>query len=108
MRTGIIIKGFAVGVIVGSLAVATAATVKAAPDNASIAYAETYGQAVCATLDDFPTFSGIFGVGQAIMDDGLSARQAGYAVALSVGEFCPRHLPLLQRFSDSYSGDQVA
>lgn len=107
MRTPVV-KGFAVGLIVGAVAVATAASAKADPDTVAIAYAATFGEAVCATLDDYPTFSGILGIGQAVMEDGLSARQAGMVVGLSVGEFCPRHLPLLHSFMQSNSGQQIA
>lgn len=97
-----LVRGFAAGLIVGSLSVAVAATAKADPDTAAIVYAERYGGAVCATLDDYPTFDGIIGVGQAIVEDGLSYRQAGYVVAMSVTDVCPRHLSLVQAFAREY------
>ena len=96
------VKGFAAGLMVGSLCVATAASAKADPDTTSIVYAEKYAGAVCATLDDYPTFDGIIGIGQAIVEDGLSYSQAGYVVAMSVGTVCPRHLALVQAFAREY------
>lgn len=100
------------GLITGSFvtagAVLLASPAKADPDNASIAYASVYGGIVCQVLDEYPTESGIFGVGQAIVEDGLSYEQAGYVVALSVGEICPRHTALIAQFARDYGTHKVA
>ena len=44
-----------------------------------------------------------FGIGQAISEDGLTAYQSGRVVAMSAIEICPRHLPLVRAFADSYA-----
>lgn len=84
------------------LGLAYAPKAKAEPDSVVVAYAATYGGAVCSTLDDYPSFSGIIGIGQAIADDGLSFYQAGEVIALSVLDICPRHTALMDRFSEAY------
>ena len=65
----------------------------------ALAYAAEYGPAVCMTLDDYPTFGGIIGIGRAIVDQtGMSYHDAGQAIGYSVSELCPRHMGLLARF----------
>lgn len=68
----------------------------------AVAYAAHYASAVCGTLDNIRTADGVLGVIQAIQDDGLTAREAGAAVALSVSDVCPRHEPVLVAFIDQY------
>lgn len=64
----------------------------------AVAYAAHYGDAICENLDEFPTPAGVFGTGQAIMQhSGMSAYDAGQAIAFSVYELCPRHWPLILR-----------
>jgi hypothetical protein len=107
MRTSTV-RAFALGICTGSLIAAAtiivAAPAKADPDRVSLDYAQRYGWAVCATLDDFPSFAGVVGVGESINDDGLSWRQAGYVLAVSVSDRCPRHLALLKAFAAQDSG----
>lgn len=97
-------KAFTLGMIAGSFltaAIITAAPAKAEPDRVSVAYASQFAEAVCTTLNEYPSFNGIYGVAQAITEDGLSSRQAGYVIALSVADVCPWHLDLLDRFVNS-------
>lgn len=104
------VKAFSLGVIAGSFltaGVVFAAPAKADADAVSVAYAARYGEAVCATLDDYPSFDGIVGIGQAVMEDGLTARQAGQVIGLSVAEICPRHGGLLLAFADAVNGANV-
>lgn len=101
------VRAFALGMIAGSFLTAgivAAPLAKAEPDRVSIAYAATFAQAVCDTLDAYPSFEGIYGIAQAIVEDGLTSRQAGYVIALSVTDACPWHLDLLDRFLDSGRG----
>ena len=103
------VRAFSLGIVAGGFI--TAATFSAIParadtDAAVYAYAATFGGIVCSTLDEYPTFSGIIGIGEAISTDGLSMHQAGQVIAVSAMEICPRHLGLLQRFTDQYG--QVA
>lgn len=71
---------------------------KADVDDAAYAYTAIFGDAVCATLDRFPSFDGVIGVAKGIVKDGLTTFQAGEVIALSVEEICPRHTGLMDRF----------
>lgn len=66
------------------------------------AYASEFGPAVCETLDAYPSFEGIFGIGQAIVEDGLTAYDAGQVIAMSVAWICPRHIKLVRAFANTY------
>lgn len=98
------VQAFALGVVFGGLIAASvtvlSAPAKADPDSASIAYAAAYGGIVCDTLDSYPTFNGIQGIADAIVESGLSYKQAGYVIALSVGDICPRHTSLILSFAN--------
>ena len=94
----------AVGMLLGCSALIGAAVyfaspAKAEPDRVSIAYASTFADAVCTTLDEYPNRYGVIGVSEAIRDDGLSMEQAGWVIILSVNEVCPRHVHVLADFS---------
>lgn len=72
------------------------------------AYAATYGGAVCETLDSYPSsFGGIYGIADAIADDGLTYYQAGQVIAVSVMEICPRHTALVKSFAASVAGSHA-
>jgi len=93
------VKGFALGMTFGALMVAGAATAKAEPpDQATIAYAAHFAGAVCEVLDRYPSPQGLIGIGRAIVADGLTPRQAGWVIALSVDEVCPEHIPVVLTF----------
>ena len=99
------VRAFSLGIVCGGFI--TAATIAAVPakadtDNAVYAYTATFGAIVCQTLDTYPTFSGLIGIGEAIAADGLSMRQAGQVLMMSAVEICPRHLGLLRRYADTY------
>lgn len=95
--------------VLGFIALTLAGKAAADPDDQiPYDYANTYGPAVCSTLDDHNTFDGIIGIGEAIHDDGLSYRQAGQVIYLSVAEICPRHLGLLKAFMRGYAGEKTA
>jgi hypothetical protein len=105
-RKARLMDGLAVTLLMALMAalgvVGYAASAHADVDGAATAYAETYGGAVCSTLDSYPSFAGIIGIVQAIEHDGLSAYQAGEAVSLSVVNLCPRYDGLLARFINAY------
>lgn len=111
MRTPVV-KAFSLGMIAGSFLTAGtlvfAFPAKAEPDASVVAYAATYGAAVCSVLDDYPTISGVIGIGQAITEDGFSMYQAGQVIGLSVLEICPRHTGLMNRFMDAFDEQAVA
>jgi hypothetical protein len=99
------VRAFGLGIVCGGFI--TAATIAAVPakadtDNAVYAYTATFGAIVCQTLDTYPTFNGITGIGKAIAADGLTMHQAGQVVLMSATEICPRHLGLLRRYTDTY------
>jgi len=99
------VKAFSLGIVCGGFI--TAATIAAVPAKADTgdavyAYTATFGSIVCQTLDTYPTFSGIIGIGEAIAADGLTMHQAGQVLVMSATEICPRHLGLLRRFADNY------
>lgn len=83
------------------------APAKADDDSVVYAYAATFGGIVCSTLDDYPTFDGIIGIGQAMIEDGLTGYQAGQVIATSAIEICPRHIALVRSFAESYAGATV-
>ena len=61
-----------------------------------VAYVNAYGPiAVCPTLDNHPSTSGVLGIAEAITDDGFGADDAIDIINASVYEYCPRHWPLL-------------
>jgi hypothetical protein len=109
MRTSVV-RAYALGIITGSFLTAATLTVafpvKADVDRVVVAYAAQYGGAVCATLDEYPTINGVYGIGQSIMEDGLTAYQAGQVIGLSVLEICPQHIDLMQNFAAA--AEQVA
>jgi hypothetical protein len=101
------VRAFSLGIVAGAFI--TAATFSAIParadtDSAVYAYAASFGGIVCSTLDEYPSFSGIIGIGEAISTDGLSMHQAGQVIAVSVIEICPRHLALVKAFVNSNTG----
>ena len=67
--------------------------------------ASTGPTAVCPTLDNSPTFAGLFVLLKLVGNDGFSAYDAGTIVAKSVINYCPHHVGLLMDFVDVYSDD---
>jgi hypothetical protein len=101
-----------VALLMAASALLGAAMYFSAPANADddsvvYAYAATFGGIVCSTLDQYPTFDGIIGIGQAMIEDGLTGYQAGQVIATSAIEICPRHIALVRNFANSYSGATV-
>jgi hypothetical protein len=64
----------------------------------------TEAPSVCSLLNDYPTLSAVAGVIQGLVeDDEFTPYQTGEVVTRSVANDCPRHVPLLQRFADTYT-----
>lgn len=61
-----------------------------------------YAGPVCGTLDDYPTFDGIYGIGYALTDQGWTSAAAGEILIGSVISACPEYLPLLESFIESH------
>lgn len=67
-------------------------------------YATHNAAAICLTLDKYPSFAGIEGVAQAIVNEGLlSFWDAGRAIRVSVDNVCPVHDGLLDAYSATYA-----
>lgn len=103
MRNGHV-KAFSLGLVAGSFLTAGtlyfAAPAKATPD-ADVA---AVYNAICDTLDAYPTFGGVLGVGEALIQEGLTARQAGHAIFKAAVNSCPWQLGLLRNFATTYGG----
>jgi hypothetical protein len=97
------IRAFCLGIITGSFLTAgmvlLAGPARADTDRLVVAYASVFGGAVCSTLDQYPSSSGIIGIGKSIVEDGLTGYQAGQVIALSVMDICPRHTGLMDDFA---------
>lgn len=96
-HTRILAAVFGIG---GAVAMASSASVHADPvDN----YAAQYAPAVCATLDAYPSFSGIEGVGTGIVSDtGWSYTDAGRVIKESIMAECPQYAALWNQFVATY------
>jgi hypothetical protein len=105
MRTAIV-KAFSLGMITGSFL--TAGTVLlTAPAKADTtdpaAYADRYGTALCATIDqtigEYSNDDIFMGIGEAVMQDGFSAYQAGQILYWAIEQDCPQHLDRVLSFA---------
>ena len=83
--------------------------ITSAPANADPAtdYAALYHDAVCLTLDDYPTYAGIFGVGDGIAEDGFSYEDAGRIIRISINTYCQRHMGLWDGFAAEYGAVSI-
>jgi len=69
------------------------------PADPVLNYAAVAADAICSTLDEYPTLPGVSGVISAVEhDSGFDVARASKVVVLAVESTCPRHLPLLDRF----------
>lgn len=67
-------------------------------------YAAINAGPICSTLDDYPTIAGVTGLLQGVMaDSGFGPYDAGRTIATAVVGWCPRNLPVLQRFVAVYA-----
>lgn len=98
----------AVGAL-GAAAVLFASVLFASEARADVVtdYVAANARIVCLVLDEYPTVEGIQGVGEAIVEDGLSPRAAGEVIARSVIALCPEHLPELNLFVARWNGVQA-
>jgi hypothetical protein len=108
MRSAIV-KAFSLGMITGSFLTAgtvlLTAPAKATTDPA--AYADKYGTALCATIDQtigkYSNDDIFMGIGEAIMQDGFSAYQAGQILYWAIEQDCPQHLDRVLSFAADVS-----
>ncbi len=103
-------RAYGLGIITGGFI--TAAVISLAPaaeaevtDPMVVDYARQYGSGVvCATIDstiDKYSADAVFlGIGQVIIEDGLTAYQAGQVLYMSVDAYCPLHMGALMQFAE--------
>ena len=107
-RKARIYDGLAVALLMALMAalgvILFAASAKADPDSEAQAYAAEYGPAVCSVLDDYPSVSGMLGIMQAIVEDGMTEYQAGEVVGISIYRLCPEYQGLAEKFVQRYGG----
>ena len=72
------------------------------PDPQAVSWAAHNEGAVCATIADYPSTSGLMGIMEAAASQGLTASQAGEAVAIAVYDGCPRYSYILDMFVAKY------
>lgn len=87
---------------------ASAPSAKADVDSEAVAYAAHYAQAVCQTVSEYPTVTGLQGVMAGMVEQGLTSRQAGQAAALSIYDTCPQYSYLVDLFVARYNASQIA
>ena len=94
LRRAVALAVAAAVLVVAALAI-FAPKAHAAPDDLTYVYTFMWADAVCMTLDVYPTGAGVAGVIEGIHDDGLTYYQAGQVIDLSVANICPRHTDLV-------------
>lgn len=112
-RRAKIYDGLAVALLIALAAVmgcilVLASAPHAKADGATDAYEWQYGPAACGYLSTHPTLAGLSAVLFDAQGLGLTAEQAGEAVASSVFDLCPEHIPLLRLFVQRFGPKQVA
>lgn len=65
-------------------------------------YTGLNSQRICQVLDEFPTEVGVLGLGEAIVEEGFTAFEAGRIIGDSVLTDCPQHSRLVLRFAAKY------
>lgn len=98
------LRAYAFGVITGSFMTA-AGILAATPAKADVTDAtiDRYAQAVCNTFDEgYADFNGILGIAKVLTERGYTSHEAGEIIVGSVVADCPKYLPLLKRFANTY------
>jgi hypothetical protein len=67
------------------------------------AKADSTELAVCMTLDDYPTISGVVGVLNALIEEGYTPYRAGEIIGQTVRDHCPEHMGLILRAASAMS-----
>lgn len=65
------------------------------------AHADELHIAVCVTLDDYNSISGVLGVAKGLVKSGYTPFQAGQIIATAVQNVCPEHAALVDRFMNA-------
>jgi len=65
-------------------------------------FIEMYGGAVCSTLDDYDSLSGVVGISDAIVERGYSRDESIDIINGSVWLYCDYHWPLLQAVGKAF------
>lgn len=102
MRTAVV-KTFSLGMITGSFLTA-GVVLLAAPAKADTGM----DILVCDVLSQYPSVSGVLGIGLALKEDGYSAYEAGQVIGQAVINECPQYGPLMRKFIALYGTDDSA
>jgi hypothetical protein len=72
-------------------------------------YVELFGySAVCPTLDEHHSISGVVGIAAAITEDGFATDDAVDIINASVAQYCPRNWPLLVAVGNAARAENFA
>lgn len=104
----LLISAAAGAVLAGTgIGYATDARADGVISDAEYAYIQMYGAgAVCTTISEYPTESGVMGVMAGIHDDGFTYDNAVDIINASVSTYCPRHWGLLQAIGAKARGER--
>jgi len=86
----------------GTVVYAASAKADTNPDPQAVSWAAHNEGAVCATIADYPSTNGLLGIMEAAAEQGLTAPQAGEAVAMSIYDGCPRYSYIIDIFVAKY------
>ena len=70
-------------------------------ESMAVARADGMQIAVCMTLDDYPTISGVTGVLKGLIEEGYSPEDAGFVIGRAVRDVCPEHMDLVMRYANA-------
>lgn len=102
MHTGDLVRWLFWGAVAGAT-IASSALIPRAHADPTDDYTQTSALIVCQILDQHPTIPGIAGVIEGIQtDSGFTVSESARVLVDAIYRQCPRHLPLLQRFIDTY------
>lgn len=99
------------GLTIGALLAAASMPVAKADGyltNAEIAYVAMYHDAICSTLDSYPSYAGVMGIAQVIHDDdGFAFHDVADIINSAVENHCYRHWGLLVAIGKNARGQSA-
>ena len=67
-----------------------------------------YHDAVCQTMDEYPTLPGVMGIAEVISEYGFADGDVADIINASVAAYCPRHWDLLETIGRAARGELAA
>ena len=74
--------------------------------NTEKAYVIAYHDAICSTIDSYPSYDGVMGIASVIIEDGFSGDGAADIVNAAVEGYCSRHWTLLVNIGKAARGER--